>query len=134
MASELNQHFELYPVSTDPEECNRFSVRRNHLWKDSIRALSRYSFNSKKAIRVTFLGDSGVDIGGPGREYFYLTLQCVASDNSLFQGPSERRSFRHNPQAVIEKKYLYAGQLRMGAQDSRAWLKLCTVIFAMGYI
>ena len=81
------------------------------MWKDTIRALSRLSFNSKKAVRVTFLGDAGVDEGGPGREYFYLTLQCIAEDNSIFQGPCERRSFKHNPQALLERKYYYAGQL-----------------------
>jgi hypothetical protein len=111
VAEELKQHFELNPISTDPEGCNRFSVRRNHLWKDSIRALSRFSFNCNKSIRVTFLGDSGVDEGGPGREYFYLTLQCVADDNSILQGPCGTRSFKHNPQALMEKKYFYAGQL-----------------------
>ena len=41
IAVELGEHFQLYPLSTDSEECNRFSVRRNHLWKDSVCALSR---------------------------------------------------------------------------------------------
>lgn len=85
--AELKQHFELYPISTDPEGYNRFSVCRSHLWKDSIRALSRLSFNSKKAVRVTILGDARVDEGGPGREYFYLTLQCITEDNSISKGP-----------------------------------------------
>ena len=73
--------------------------------------MSRLSFNSNKSICVTFLGDSGVDDGGPGREYFYLTLQCVADDNSIFQGPCGARSFEHNAQTLMEKKYFYAGQL-----------------------
>ena len=29
----------------------------------------------------------------------------------MFQEPPERRSFNHNTQALMEKKYLYAGQL-----------------------
>ena len=73
--------------------------------------MSRLSFNPKNAVRVTFMGESSVDEGEPGREYFYLTLQCVADDNSIFQGPPERRSFKHNPQALMDKKYFYAEQL-----------------------
>ena len=73
--------------------------------------MSKLSFDNNKAVRVTFLGESSVDEGGPGKEFFYLTLKCVAEDNTIFQGPPDRRSFRHNPQALRESKYFYAGKL-----------------------
>ncbi len=48
VSQELKLHFQLFPISMDTEECNRFSVRRNHLWIDTIRFLSRQSFDNKK--------------------------------------------------------------------------------------
>lgn len=107
----MKEHFALFPISTDPEECNRFSVRRNHLWKDAIRAMSKLSFDNHKAIRVTFLGEPSIDEGGPKKEFFYLALKSMASDSSIFQGSPEKLSFRRNPQALMERKYFYAGKL-----------------------
>ena len=71
--------------------------------------MARLSFNPNNAVHVTYMDESSVDEGGPGREYFYLTLQCVADDNSIFQGPPERQLFKHNPQALKDKKIFMQG-------------------------
>ena len=52
----------------------RITVRWRSIWKDSVVALRR-TFDERKPIIVTFLGESGVDNGGPRREYFMLRLK-----------------------------------------------------------
>ena len=107
----LQEHFSLFPISTDPDEANRVLVRRKHVWKDAIRALSKYSFDCHKSVQVTFVGEEAVDEGVPRREFFHLALEEMANDNTIVQGPPTSRSFMHNVQALQDRKYFYAGML-----------------------
>lgn len=61
--------------------------------------------------RVTFLGESAVDDGGPRREFFMLVISSLREQNSLFQGPADRRVLRHNTTALQEKVYLTMGKI-----------------------
>ena len=42
----------------------RVTVRRNNIWEDAVRAI-KLNFNDRQYFRVTFLGESAVDGGGP---------------------------------------------------------------------
>ena len=55
---------------------------------------------------MSFLGERGVDGGGPRREFFMLLMGCIAS---IVDGPPERRVLRHNTTAfeVCEKSLFY---------------------------
>lgn len=59
----------------------------------------RSGFDEKKHLRVCFLGEKGVDGGGPRREFFMLLMGNVANDGSILDGPPERRVLRHNTTA-----------------------------------
>ena len=57
----------------------------------------RYDFKVDKQIRVTFFKEAGVDVGGPGREFF---MGEIANNSSLLDGPPDRRVLRHNISAL----------------------------------
>ena len=90
VAKVLEDHFSLFPISTDPEEANRMSVRRKYVWTDAIRAMTRSSFNCRKSVRITFVSEEGVDDGGPRREFFHLAIKAMADDHTIFHGPENR--------------------------------------------
>lgn len=60
----------------------------------------------QKRLKVTFIGEAGVDDGGPRREYLRLVMAAMAEQNHLLDGPIHRRVLRHNVLAV-ERGYFY---------------------------
>ena len=72
VAALLDEHFSLYyPIVHDPDQANRITIRRNHIWRDAVRAMSRSSFDPSRCVQVTFIGEQAVDDGGPRREFFH---------------------------------------------------------------
>ena len=110
MAMILKAHFDTVIIQ-DLDDIGSITIRRKHIWRDAIRAISRTAFNPNKSVQVTFVGEEAVDGGGPRREFFTLALQEMAEDGSIFQGPPHSRYFLHNVQALASKKYFYAGML-----------------------
>ena len=110
MAIVLKEHFDS-TIHHDLDDVNRVTVRRKHIWRDAIRAMSRPTFDPCKCVQVTFIGEEAVDGGGPRCEFFALALQELADDSSIFQGPPHGRFFLHNVQALASRKYFYAGML-----------------------
>ena len=106
----LKAHFDKVIIQ-DPDDVGSITIRRKHIWRDAIRAISRTAFNPNKSVHVTFIGEEAVDGGGPRREFFTLALQEMAEDGNVFQGPPHSRYFLHNVQALASKKYFYAGML-----------------------
>ena len=66
----------------DPDQANRVTICRKHIWKDAVRAMSRSSFDPKRCIRVTFVGEEAVDDGGSRREFLSLALQELTMDGT----------------------------------------------------
>lgn len=106
----LKEHFDS-TITHDLNNVNRVTVRRKHIWRDAIRALSQPTFDPCRRVQVTFVGEEAVDGGGPSREFFALALQELAEDGSIFQGSQHNRFFLHNVQALASRKYFYAGIL-----------------------
>ena len=75
----LKQHMNR---AVDKANHQRVNIRRQELLKDAFRQFKRTSFDATKMLRITFLGESAVDGGGPRREFFacsWLTfLRCLA--------------------------------------------------------
>lgn len=84
----------------------RLTVRR---WDDSVRLFTR-GICTNKRFKVTFLGESAVDLGGPRREYFTLLLKAATNHSGLFEGPLEHRIPVHMS-ALMEKTYLTVGRM-----------------------
>ena len=81
------------------------------MWKDSLSAFSRSSFDPTVPLKVTFVGESGIDTGGPRREYFELLMRSLVADSGLFVGPAEKKSFSHNVQLLHQRQYYTTGQM-----------------------
>ena len=112
VAALLDEHFSLYyPIVCDPDQANRITIRRNHIWKDAVHAMSRSSFDPSRCVKVTFVSEEAVDDGGPRHEFFSLALQEVTEDGTIFQGPQCICFFMHNVQGLISRKFFYAGML-----------------------
>lgn len=67
--SVLSCHFSRLSLSADVDEANYVFVRRKHVWKDTVRAFSKPSFDCHKSLSVIFVGEEAMDVGGPKREF-----------------------------------------------------------------
>ena len=106
----LQEHKESI-VSSDKEATRRITVRRSHLFDDTIKMLKTRPWNPLHHFKVTFLGEPGIDDGGPRREFFRLLLAEIGRKNSLFHGESDRRVPVHNVLALGEKIFFHIGQI-----------------------
>ena len=100
MQALLQDHRSKY-LSKDLDEVIRVTVRRSHTREDSEQAIKR-SFDENKHVRVTFLGESAIDGGGPRKECFMLLLNNINENHSLLNGLSTGRVLRHNTKALQE--------------------------------
>ena len=64
--------------------CTRISMRRKHLWTDSVSQFLKRSFNPKKSIRVIFGGEETVDRGVPRMEYSRLLCLAIKETSGVF--------------------------------------------------
>ena len=85
------------------------NVRRQHVWKDSLRHFARPSFDIHKEIRVSFVGEEAVDVGGPRREYWRLLMKAMASSSQLFEGDEQQKVLSHNYTKLQERQFYLAG-------------------------
>ena len=79
------------------------------MWEDALRAMSRPSFDYRQGVRVNFLAESGIDDGGPSREFFDIALREMANDHTIFHGSGNRLSFVHNVKALGKRRFYFAG-------------------------
>ena len=97
-------------VLSNSSEPLRITVRRYNIWKDSLVALGR-KFDERKPIQITFLGESGIDDGGPRREFFMLLLKSIANNSAVLSGPLNRRILQHNTAALQDNVYYIIGKI-----------------------
>ena len=89
-------------------------------------------------IRVTFLGESGVDDGGPRREYFMLLRNVIAHNSTVFSGPLDRRVLQHNTTALQDNTYYIIGKIFalsfIHGGPSPSFLAPCIIDYIIGGI
>ena len=105
----LKAHFNSYPGLVGDDNFNTINVRRNHIWVDALRALSKPSFNPLNPVRVTFISEAAIDEGGPRREFFALGLSKMTEDPAIFCGLANARLFTHNLQGIRKQIFYMAG-------------------------
>jgi len=49
---------------------------------------------------VTFIGEPGIDEGGPRCEFFSLAMAKMAEDSTIYQGPTGFKSFAWNVEGI----------------------------------
>jgi len=57
------------------------NVRRSHLLSDSLLEISRKQLDLKKKLKVTFVGEPGLDMGGLTKEWFLLLIKEIFHSN-----------------------------------------------------
>ena len=78
-------------LSSNDHDISLISVRRRHLWDDSMTQFLKRTFDPRKPIRVIFLGEEAVDGGGPCREYFRLLCSNMR-ERSVHSSPMSTSS------------------------------------------
>ncbi|KAF7678795.1 Ubiquitin-protein ligase E3A [Astathelohania contejeani] len=62
-----------------------FKVNRNTIYGDTIKFFAKLTEkDAKKQIRITFIGEEGVDSGGIRKEYFQLLSEQITNNDRLF--------------------------------------------------
>ena len=68
-------------------------------------------FPLNASLRVTFVGEPGIDAGGLLKEYLTLLLKEIMMNNSLFTGPPECRGVLHSMKSLQMRSFYYVGQM-----------------------
>lgn len=93
-------------------EHNRITIDREQLWQDSLVFFKGLRFNPKHALRVRFLGEPGLDAGGPSREYGSLLIKAIFSAQvKLFEGTETRKIPIYNADAVHANLFETVGKI-----------------------
>lgn len=109
--SALLLHQRAITLSDDDEDVRRVAVRRKHILQDTLDTLKRIPWKATKYIKVTFIGEPGVDDGGPRREFFRLLLESIGRNNMYFRGPVGRRLPSCNALALHDQIFFHIGQI-----------------------
>lgn len=90
----------------------RFKVRRNLMWQDvklKCNRIQKEDLQENSYVKIEFVGEAGVDQGGPKREFFSLLHNEVYS-SSLFLGEEGKgKVFAHNLVALQQNDYFKYG-------------------------
>ena len=97
-------------ASKDDEDVQSVRVRRSNILLDSLHQFSRKSFNVSKMIKVNFIGEEAVDMGGPRREFFHLLMQEIFQSN-YFAGYPDHVIPLHNVEALLDNKFYTFGKM-----------------------
>ena len=95
----------------DETDVKRITIRRRHILKDTMKYLRHTPWQSSQHLRVIFIGEPGIDDGGPRREFFRLLLTEVGNNNNFFYGPPNRRVPNHNVLNLQNTSFFYLGQI-----------------------
>ncbi|KAJ1913529.1 putative E3 ubiquitin-protein ligase [Tieghemiomyces parasiticus] len=86
-------------------------VRRSCVLEDSLHQLAARETDLKKKLRVSFVGEDGVDAGGLTKEWFLLLLRDLFNPlHSMFVQEDESQAFYFNPASFeTTDQYFLAG-------------------------
>ena len=74
-------------------------------------AFSRHTFNPRLNLKVRFIGEPAVDVGGPKRELFRLFFLALGSTGDVFQDTPRGILPTHNVAALAQKIYEVCGKI-----------------------
>lgn len=90
----------------------RIRVRRTHISNDSLRCIKDHQGDLKKALKVEFIGEPGIDVGGLKKEWFsLLTKELFSPKNGMFFYSEESHLcwFAHMPLERNDELYYMVG-------------------------
>lgn len=88
----------------------RLTIRRKFILEDSLHRL-RNGANLSNPLKIVFVGEAGVDDGGPLREFLYGVITAVFRSEKYFCGPDLNRVPRHNVVELSKNSFYFIGAL-----------------------
>ncbi|KAG0150221.1 hypothetical protein CROQUDRAFT_38584 [Cronartium quercuum f. sp. fusiforme G11] len=103
----------------------QISVRRSHLVEDSLRAIEGARGELKKLLKISFVGEDGLDGGGLKKEWFLLLIRrLVGPEYGMFVHESESHQLWFNPAATELGEFRLIGTVLGLAIYNRATLDI----------
>ena len=106
----IMQHQARVISSNNDEDVQCVRIRRSNVLSDSLRQFSRRSFDISKMIKVNFIGEEAVDLGGPRREFFHLLMQEIFQ-SQYFTGYPDHVIPQHNVEAAVDNRFYIFGKM-----------------------
>lgn len=72
------------------ERPNILNVLREDVLDAGLRAFAKDTFRQSAPLNVKFVGEDGIDNGGPSREFMRLAMRGIHR-MSIFEGPDDKR-------------------------------------------
>ena len=98
-------------MSSGEDDSQSIIVRRSHIFSDALRTFSRATFDIAKFLKVTFVGKSAVDEGGPRREFFCLLIHSAILSSMYFEGRSGHLVPVHSLEGLSSNKFYIIGKM-----------------------
>ena len=77
---------------------NLLNISRYDVLGGAIRGFGRAAFSPRNGLSVRFVGEMGIDDGGPTREFYRLALGAIR-DSGMFQGPEDSKYLNNHAQS-----------------------------------
>lgn len=104
-------------LRSDNVQYVHLAVRRSHILEDSFVQFNSTNVNKLSHIRVSFVGESGIDIGGVRRDWFTsITKELFNPNYGLFIPSENNDTYSLNSSSVLynadhEQYYRFAGKI-----------------------
>lgn len=77
------------------------NIKRDNLVETTLNAISNPNLNFKKQLKVSFIGEQGVDAGGVTKEFFQLIIKLIFDPSySMFNYNEETRTYWFNQDSL----------------------------------
>ncbi|XP_039592504.1 G2/M phase-specific E3 ubiquitin-protein ligase-like [Polypterus senegalus] len=98
-----------------PEKVSRFNINRADIWDGALRGFKCSSFDPAHTSLVKFSGntgymESGIDTGGPKREFLELLMQHL-KNRTLFEGRETEKYLTCDSAAFDNDEYFIIGRM-----------------------
>lgn len=96
------------------EECpEKLSIDPNDVIADTIAYYKTPHFDGSKRLRISFIGQPGIDVGGVSRQFFQDAIEGIAScpEYRLFEGPENWKLPAYNSTALYSGLFEVLGRL-----------------------
>lgn len=97
-------------LSSDQTDTFRMKIHPRSVLEDTLYHL-RHGLPLHKNLKMVFLGEPAVDVGGPLREFFHILVSSIAHNHLLFAGEEGNRVPTHNILELEKRSYFYVGEI-----------------------
>lgn len=95
------------------ELTEKLTIDPNDIIGDTIAYYKTPTFDGLKKLRISFIGQPGIDVGGVSRQFYQDAIEAIAScsEYRLFEGPENRKQPSYNSTALYSGLFEVLGRL-----------------------